>query len=151
MGTRADFYVGRGENAEWLGSIAFDGYRIHEVKEGDGGKNDDLAACVQIKLADNEASFRAGVEKLLSLNDTATTPAQGWPWPWETSSTTDYAYAFDGQTWVSVFGHAWFDAKLPRPENDSEQPKSAVFPDMTKRKNVTLGPRSGLIVIGGPR
>lgn len=26
MGTRADFYVGRGESAEWLGSIAWDGY-----------------------------------------------------------------------------------------------------------------------------
>lgn len=25
MGTRADFYVGRGEQAEWLGSIAWDG------------------------------------------------------------------------------------------------------------------------------
>jgi hypothetical protein len=25
MGTRADFYVGRGETAEWLGSIAWDG------------------------------------------------------------------------------------------------------------------------------
>ncbi len=26
MGTRADFYVGRGETAEWLGSIGWDGY-----------------------------------------------------------------------------------------------------------------------------
>jgi hypothetical protein len=26
MGTRADFYVGRGGQAEWLGSIAWDGY-----------------------------------------------------------------------------------------------------------------------------
>jgi hypothetical protein len=26
MGTRADFYVGRGKDAEWLGSVAFDGY-----------------------------------------------------------------------------------------------------------------------------
>ena len=25
MGTRADFYVGRGESAEWLGSVAWDG------------------------------------------------------------------------------------------------------------------------------
>ena len=26
MGTRADFYVGRSETAEWLGSIGYDGY-----------------------------------------------------------------------------------------------------------------------------
>lgn len=26
MGTRADFYVGKGPNAEWLGSTAMDGY-----------------------------------------------------------------------------------------------------------------------------
>jgi len=26
MGTRADFYVGRGETAEWVGSVAWDGY-----------------------------------------------------------------------------------------------------------------------------
>jgi hypothetical protein len=26
MGTRADFYVGRGPDAEWLGSVAMDGY-----------------------------------------------------------------------------------------------------------------------------
>src|ERR1019366_740841 len=26
MGTRADFYIGRGASAEWLGSIAWDGH-----------------------------------------------------------------------------------------------------------------------------
>ena len=26
MGTRADFYIGSGKDAEWLGSVAFDGY-----------------------------------------------------------------------------------------------------------------------------
>lgn len=28
MGTRADFYSGRGKTAEWLGSIAWDGTEI---------------------------------------------------------------------------------------------------------------------------
>ena len=28
MGTRADFYVGRGEKAEWVGSIAMDGVPV---------------------------------------------------------------------------------------------------------------------------
>lgn len=35
MGTRADFYVGRGKDAEWIGSVAFDGYP-------DGFERDDL-------------------------------------------------------------------------------------------------------------
>jgi hypothetical protein len=26
MGTRADFYVGKGKKSEWIGSIAWDGY-----------------------------------------------------------------------------------------------------------------------------
>ena len=26
MGTRADFYIGKGTDAEWLGSIAWNGY-----------------------------------------------------------------------------------------------------------------------------
>ena len=26
MGTRADLYIGRGTDAEWIGSVAWDGY-----------------------------------------------------------------------------------------------------------------------------
>ncbi len=28
MGTRADFYTGRGQTAQWLGSIAWGGYPV---------------------------------------------------------------------------------------------------------------------------
>jgi hypothetical protein len=35
MGTRADFYVGRGETAEYLGSIAWDGYPDGLMRVGD--------------------------------------------------------------------------------------------------------------------
>src|SRR5690348_12684803 len=94
MGTRADFYIGTGEQAEWLGSIAFDGYRIDEMKKADTSSNADLSACWQIKTAKTADEFRAAVAALLAVNDDATTPDQGWPWPWETSRTTDYAYAF---------------------------------------------------------
>lgn len=132
MGTRADFYVGTGADAEWLGSLAFDGYRIDEMKEEDAGRNADCAACWQIKSAADEAGYRSGVAKLLSLNDDATLPEHGWPWPWENSHTTDYAYAFaDGACKAFPWG------------------KGVEWPDMSERKNVTLGKRSGLIVVTG--
>jgi hypothetical protein len=137
MGTRADFYVGRGEDAEWIGSVAWDGYPDGFRKGG-------------ILNAATEDAFRAAVTRMLGRRDDATTPDLGWPWPWEDSRTTDYAYAFDsGKVWASCFGHEWFDPTKPEPEEDT--PKSAVFPDMSARKAATLGPRSGLLVLSMPK
>jgi len=131
MGTRADFYVGTGPDAEWLGSLAFDGYRIDEMEERHADKTADNAECWAIKTATAEQAYRDAVAKLLKLNDDATTPDQGWPWPWENSHTTDYAYAFvDGACKSFPWG------------------KGAEWPDMTDRKNTTFGKRSGLIVVG---
>lgn len=145
MGTRADFYVGRGEDAEWLGSIAWDGYP-------DGV----FAGASQLFTAPvSAAEWRAWVQDLLGRED-GTTPELGWPWPWEDSRTTDYAYALDdGAIWGTSFGYAWFRVD-PKVENfgepdDDPHVKTAVFPDMTSRKNVTYGKRSGVIIVSkGP-
>lgn len=138
MGTRADFYVGRGDAAEWLGSIAWDGYP-------DGISDTVLDAM-------NEQDFRDAVESFLTSRNDATKPDMGWPWPWDTSATTDYAYAFDGVVHASCFGGNWFD---PRNEPDDEYDGRivtgghAVFPNMSDRKNVQIGgSRSGVILIG---
>lgn len=133
MGTRADFYVGRGEHAEWLGSIAWDGYP------------DGIEASVL--RAKTESTYRRLVVRMIEGRDDGTKPEQGWPWPWDDSRTTDYAYAFDSKrVHASCFGHQWFDPLKDQPE---DTPKSAVFPDMSTRKNaVYSGSRSGLIVIG---
>ena len=137
MGTRADFYVGRGRDAEWLGSIAWDGYP------------DGLAEYDVLDQSD-EAVYRRVVAAMFAKRDDATLPDQGWPWPWEDSRTTDYAYAFDGgQVWGSCFGHEWFAATEPEPD-DEDTPKTAEFPDMTQRQNVTLGKRSGVTFISVP-
>lgn len=132
MGTRADFYVGTGQSAEWLGSVPFHGY-----PDGIG---------VAVLTAGGENSFRHAVTALLAENgDRATTPEMGWPWPWNDSSGSDFAYCFDGKAvQVYCFGHHWPDQKEPEEEDG---PK-AEFPDMTERKNVTFGRRSGLIVVG---
>lgn len=83
MGTRADFYIGIGEKAEWLGSIALDGY------EFDDDKN---CALMQSK---SENEFRNEVKNISLNRDDFTNPEMGWPWPWDNSNTTDYTYSFN--------------------------------------------------------
>lgn len=143
MGTRVDFYVGRGEGAEWLGSYPFDGYPSGVFDE---------APELFVEPLPTEAEWRAWVAEWLASNaDRATLPDMGWPWPWNDSRTTDYAYAWDeGVVYGSSFGHEWFEVN-PDAENwgePEESEKTAVFPDMSARKAVTYGNRSGLIVIG---
>ena len=136
MGTRADFYVGRGAVAEWIGSIAWDGYPK--------GIDAEILASTEVE------QYRGNVTDMLARAD-ATLPEQGWPWPWEDSRTTDYAYAFDdGQVWASRFGGAWFDPREAEPgdDDDTDYGPSAVFPDMSSRQATTFGRRSGLIVFG---
>jgi hypothetical protein len=141
MGTRADFYVGRGSDAEWLGSIAFDGYPYGVFDE-------------DFRPADCPADevWREKVATFLDGRDDATLPGDGWPWPWDDSRTTDYAYAWeDGEVYGSCFGHKWFTVD-PAADNfgedeDEVSDKSAVFPDMTDRKNVIFGKRSGAMFI----
>lgn len=142
MGTRVDFYVGRGEQAEWLGSYPWDGYP-HGVFDANE------------QLPDDEQGWRAWVAHFLHKNsDRATLPEHGWPWPWDDSGTTDYAYAFDGgKVYGSNFGHAWFEVDTAHEDfgqPEDEEPNGATFPNMATRKAVTYGSRSGLIVFGGP-
>ena len=133
MGTRADFYVGRGPQAEWLGSIAYD---------GDPGGLD-----VLLSLAGTEEQWRAAVRTEILGRDDGTLPEQGWPWPWKDSRTTDYAYAWeDAGIWCSCFGTAWYrPCKEEEPEGEE---KVAQFPDMSSVQRITFGPRSGILLIG---
>ena len=144
MGTRADFYIGRGANAEWLGSTAWDGYpdgiRPHDKKKWPDGES--------LFDATTENVFRERLAAYFNDRRDVTMPSDGWPWPWNDSGTTDYAYAFDGgKVWASSFGCEWFDPLQEEPEDAKED--AAVFPDMSARKNVKMsGPGSGLIVVG---
>lgn len=133
MGTRADFYMGRGVEAEWLGSIAWDGY-----PSGVG---------VELLHARDAQQFRDRVDEMGERGD-FTRPADGWPWPWEDSNTTDYAYAFDaGEVWMSCFGHGWARAAEPEPEDWPEE-KTSVFPNMKARTRLALGtPRDSMMIL----
>lgn len=136
MGTRADFYVGRGKSAEWLGSIAWDGYP--------NGHPEPLLTL------ESEADFRAKVAEIIE-SEKGTTPDMGWPWPWKDSNTTDYAYAFDaGCVWGTRFGHGWWAADEEPEDNDA--PKLADWPQMKTDRAAPAGSdRSGVIIIQVPR
>ena len=133
MGTRADFYVGRGKDAEWIGSIAWDGY-----PEG---------IDTSVLAAQDEQRFREAVTLMLSEDKSGMTPKMGWPWPWDDSGMTDYAYMFDGDVlWVSCFGSEACLICDYDPDKE-DVPESEVFPDMSAKSKLTMGPRSGLIVV----
>jgi hypothetical protein len=66
MGTRADFYIGRGKDAEWLGSVAWDGYPHGFDRPG-------------LMDATTEADYRAAVAAELDSREDATKPTDGWP------------------------------------------------------------------------
>lgn len=152
MGTRADFYVGRGEDAEWLGSIAWDGYV-------DGIDN-------EVLLCLSEEEFRQRVAEFFESRDDATTPDMGWPWPWTDSNTTDFSYAFDleeEEVYCTCFGYGWKPAEqVLKDMRDKDGPyyeddeywgveKECVFPDMSEVQNVSLGKNSGIMIFGGPK
>ena len=129
MGTRADFYIGRGPDAEWLGSVALDGYLWDDP-------DSDL---MKAKTSDE---FRAAVSAIEADRNHFTAPAEGWPWPWDDSNTTDYAYVMhEGKATAYVFGREAVD------DESDERPKVDFFPDMSARKNVQWGSKSGLIVL----
>lgn len=153
MGTRADFYVGIDGKAEWLGSIAWDGY-----PEGMSKK---------ILLANTPEKFKKAVSALLEDRDDATLPEDGWPWPWDNSGTTDFAYAIhNGEVLSNCFGQGWqtsltrllYDKDYAAWDEDLldevEKPEETFdyntnFPDMSDIQNVTLGKRSGVMIISG--
>lgn len=142
MGTRADFYVGKHKDAEWLGSIAWDGYR----------EGIDTA----VLSAKTEAEFREAVTAFLASRDDSTLPKDGWPWPWDNSGTSDCSYwFFDEQVW-DYHGYPtgrYWSCSEPEPDLDGEDPPSEDghdvidYPDMSSRSNFTLGKRSGLIIV----
>lgn len=135
MGTRADFYVGRGEKAEWLGSVGYDGYP-------DG---------VFSNPWPREWTEEKWRERVANIDtESWTSPEDGWPWPWEDSLTTDYAYTYDdGAIWVSNFGYTWVKLSTLKTRTRADGcSKSAVFPNMKHVQNVAFGHRSGMLILG---
>jgi hypothetical protein len=147
MGTRADFYIGRGATAEWLGSIAWDGYPQGIMPHKARRALDEWPAGGHLFDATTDAEFRSRLARFFEHREDVTLPANGWPWPWEDSNTTDYAYALDGGVVYGIcFGHRWFVAAEDEPE-DVGNAKEGVFPQFPTERTAEPGSqRSGVIV-----
>ncbi|NVM33976.1 MAG: hypothetical protein HWN81_00170 [Candidatus Lokiarchaeota archaeon] len=154
MGTRADYYIKKDQEYRYLGSTSYDGY--------EDGLPDNLLQ------ANTPNLFMKELKLFLDQRDDVSLPnMHGWPWPWEDSNTTDYAYCYDietNQVLISNFGSPFYTIKELRdhekwqeqelekdpdcypeyfkPEGDKPQ-----FPNMEQLQNVTLGERSGILVI----
>lgn len=126
MGTRADFYIGRGDKARWIGSIAMDGY-----PEG---------IPTEIFEISNQTEFELVVKGFIVGKEHGTLPKSGWSWPWDDSRLTDYSYALDeGKVWASCFGNKWFDPTQQEIEYEEvEENEKEIFPNMTKMRTRTL-------------
>ena len=124
MGSKADFYVGRGTGAEWLGSIFWDGLPA--------------GIPLEIRTAKDEGTYREQVERLLGVRKDGVTAKDGWPWDWDTSHRTNYAYAFDReQVWACCFGSSWWKASLDEPDHTTLKRKAARLPNMALARKAT--------------
>jgi hypothetical protein len=142
MGTRADFFIGVGPAAEWIGSVSYD-----------GGPRE---AGVGPLSATTEAKFREAVEHLLmTWSRPVTRPEEGWPWPWEDFRTTDYAYAWDpARGSVASAGRAWVTRQQLK-ENSGCIYEGALLrddevPDMSRGKRGDILAKSGLMFLKVP-
>lgn len=142
MPTRADFYLGTGTGAEWLGSIGMDGYPSSVLAELS------LDAGQSIASADD---WRESVAAVLGAHGEATHPDWGWPWPWDDSRTTDYAYTWtpDSPVLVSCFGSRWMTPQqLAAIADEDLVTRREVFPDMSARKEVRWDAGNAPMILG---
>ena len=148
MGTRADFYIRTADGLAWQGSVAWDGYDIDEMKQHHAGKSQHNQSCWDVKTATTEQAFRAALQSYFSHRDDVTLPAMGWPWPWEDSRTTDMAYVFeDGRVRRYSWGKEIIETAGDEPDGTEGEEPDGGWPDMTAQQNVTIGNRSGVIIV----
>jgi len=150
MGTRCDFWVqikpGMMKVKDWRGSLAWDGYPRGIEHERVGFPN--------FTRITRTADFLEAINVTLAKRDDFTHIHMGYPWPWTDSHLTDFSYVFnEPEHRVDVY----FFGKLIPPEHVLDEPifnpegeKVPIFPDMTRVQNVTMGRRSGLIIVQGP-
>jgi hypothetical protein len=141
MGTRADFFIGIGPTAEWIGSISFD-----------GGPSDNGAEPL---AATSEVEFRDAVKQLLA-STLSTRPEEGWPWPWEDFRTSDYGYAWDPERGAVVSsGRAWVTGQQLHEDPDivykGERLRDDEVRDMRDLPKADVLAKSGLLFLKASR
>lgn len=121
MASKADFYLGRGLKAKWIGSITYGGYTPSE-----NGRTLIINVC----NANTEEKYREAVLALINYEHSeGFNPENGWPWDYPDSSGTDYSYYFAYHTVkCSCYGSVLFD---PFKENKWEEGVFLKLPQMT--------------------
>jgi hypothetical protein len=125
---RADFYVGLGDNARWLGSIANGGNpaavgATHDLFNLDGDQNDY-----------SEKTFVGLVESIITDRHdqgyTVRLASSGgeWPWDYDRSTGTDYTYAWNNGC-IHVFEYGFMIAQ--HYPNGARKPST--FPSMVRK------------------
>ncbi len=137
MGTRCDFYLGRGPLAQYLGSIGHDAYVDAMAERFEGIQTQDAFNARLTEVFAEYGEIKA---------------EHGWPWPWRDSHTTDTVVAFDGgQLWTNHYDGCW--APLADFENPTAQ--ALLFPDMraaleaTPEGRLSMALRFGTNVVPG--
>jgi hypothetical protein len=103
LATTTDFYLGRGDHAEWLGSLSSQCEPDNLLRVPPGRR---------ALTATNESIYRAAIADLLttwrtSENGTAHPCRTWWPWPAATSHGTDWIVTYDpedGGVFVTIGG-----------------------------------------------
>jgi len=127
----ADFYIGLGANAVWLGGVegagdpaavaTFDLFNDHQ-----GGSRDSY----------DESDFRAVVAEIIQSHQALAdrdvdgwTDTDGWPWKHDDSSDTDYTYAWNNGC-IHVFDQGYLIAQ----HYPNGARKRSEFPRMTTKE-----------------
>ncbi|VVJ22699.1 Uncharacterised protein [Amycolatopsis camponoti] len=94
MSSYTDFYLGRGEKADWIGSLRGECYPENFL----------VVAPLRMALTATDArTFRAAVTNTLNCWEAehlgqAYHRELGWPWPWYSSHTSSWIITFDSDT-----------------------------------------------------
>jgi len=133
MGTRADFFIGRGDNARSLGSVPHDGYIASDGKAPFGVPAKVLEAKSEEEFESRVEEFfkdreKVCTEKYGSIDDIGPIiirPNEPWPWPWHEFELSDYSYAFDeGKVWCCRMFYDWYD---PLNEERCEEQRRDIY------------------------
>ena len=147
MGTRGDFYIGKGPDANWLGSIGMDAHP-ETISE-------QLSLTLEFQSIASEADWTESVAMVFGAHDEHTLPEMGWPWPWDDSNTTDYSYTYDnGKVWVSCFGTMWVTLQWAMEEEDAWDKMEGgqlKLPDMAAIKNIRYDSGNAPMIFRGGR
>lgn len=99
MSSKADFYIGMGPSAEWLGSV----HRCGEL----------WALSTNILIQSSRVMYEELVTEYIELcKGIVAEHVCQWPWPWDDSRMTEYTYIFlptRNKVYMSVMGEMLVD------------------------------------------